>query len=205
MEKITVVIVDGQSLVREMYCQIFANHEKLEIVGLASSLSRAVEMIAQKTPNIVLMDDNLPPFFGLDLFPLISQFSPDTRVIAVSTNCRREYVKKFFRAGGKGYLNKNTSIEKIMIAIEAVMTGQDYLSPDVRSELNQELFGAPEDSSELRRLTAREQEIVRYIRDGFSLKEIASISGITARTVAVHRGNINRKLSTETPPSPMNP
>jgi DNA-binding NarL/FixJ family response regulator len=99
MKKNSVIIVEDHKLVRDMWINLFADNNELEVVGECGDLDEAIEMIKIKKPDIVLLDINLPQGSGLDAVPLIRKFAPDTRIIAVSMHNQPLYAKKMLQMG----------------------------------------------------------------------------------------------------------
>lgn len=194
MKKITVAIIDDHLLIREMCSNIFAGHNQFEITGESGALDEAIEMIKIKRPDIVLLDINLEKSSGLDAMPLIRKFSPGSRIIVVSMHNQPAYVKKMLQLGAKGYVTKNSSHEEILKAAKEVMKGNIYVCTEIKNILSDQMLSDEPAETSVRDLTFREIEIVRFIKEGFSSKEISSKLHIATRTVEVHRHNILKKL-----------
>jgi DNA-binding NarL/FixJ family response regulator len=135
MKKNSVIIVEDHKLVRDMWINLFADNNELEVVGECGDLDEAIEMIKIKKPDIVLLDINLPQGSGLDAVPLIRKFAPDTRIIAVSMHNQPVYAKKMLQMGAKGYVTKNSSCQEMFKAIEEVMKGGIYVCLEIKENL----------------------------------------------------------------------
>lgn len=190
MKKITVIVVDDHKLIVEMYAQLFLNNENIEMVGESGTQDEAIEMIKIKRPDIVLLDINLAKGSGFDVVPLIREFSPDTRIIAVSLHNRLDYAKKMLQSGAKAYVTKNSSHSEIFKAIEEVMNGGVYVCAEIKDALADQLLCNESQPG----LTFRELEIINLIKDGNTSKDIAVQRNISVKTVEVHRYNIFKKL-----------
>lgn len=194
MKKITVVIVDDHRLVREMWMQMFALSQTIEVTGESGVFNEAIEIIKLKRPQIVLLDINLHQASGMDAVPLIRKFSPGTKIIAVSMHNEPVYAKKMFRLGAKGYVTKNSSHHEIFQAINEVINGGTFICSEIKDILSAKLVTGESNEPDVKILSLREIEITRLIKEGLSSKEIASKLNISARTAEVHRHNILKKL-----------
>jgi DNA-binding NarL/FixJ family response regulator len=127
MKKISVIIVEDHKLVREMWTDLLADNNEIEVVGESGDFDEAIEMIKSKKPDIVFLDINLPQSSGLDAVPLIRKFAPDTRIIAISVHDLPVYAKKMLQMGANAYVTKNSSHLEIFKAVEEVMNGRSYV------------------------------------------------------------------------------
>ena len=194
MKKITIVVVEDHQLVREMWSELFAKNEGVEVIGESGVFDEAIEMIKTKRPNIVLLDINLPQASGFDAVPLIRKFSPGTKVIAVSMHSQPAYAKKMLQLGAKGYITKNSSRQEILTAIEEVMKDHKYICAEIKDILSEQLLTEEQAGPNLSDLSLREIEIIKLIKEAWSSKEIAAKLNISVRTAEVHRHNILKKL-----------
>ena len=194
MKKITIVVVEDHQLVREMWSELFAKNEGVEVIGESGVFDEAIEMIKTKRPNIVLLDINLPQASGFDAVPLIRKFSPGTKVIAVSMHSQPAYAKKMLQLGAKGYVTKNSSRQEILNAIEEVTKDHKYVCAEIKDIISEQLLKEEQPGPNLSDLSLREIEIIKLIKEGRSSKEIAAQLNISVRTAEVHRYNILKKL-----------
>jgi DNA-binding NarL/FixJ family response regulator len=194
MKKISVAIVDDHKMIREMWTQMFAGNNDIEITGESGTLKEAVEMIKVKRPDIVLLDINFPEGSGLDAVPQIRKFSPGTRIIAVSMHNQPVYAKKMLNLGAKGYITKNSSHEEIFKAIETVMQGGEYICEEIKDIISEQIIHDTTEAYDTKDLSLREIEIVKLIKEGLSSKEISLRLFISTRTAEAHRHNILKKL-----------
>jgi two-component system, NarL family, invasion response regulator UvrY len=195
MKKITVVIIEDHKLIREMWGKMFADNPEIEITGESGSLEESIEMVKIKRPDIVLLDINLGQDSGMDAVPLIRKFSPGTKIIALSMHNQPVYAKKMLQLGAKAYVTKNSPLEEIMKAIEVVMKGEVYMCTEIKDILTDQVMNNEPVQHDTKDLSLREIEIVKFIKDGLSSKEISSLINIRTRTVEVHRHNILKKLN----------
>jgi len=178
-----------------MWENMFVESSEIDVVGKSGTLDEAIEMIKAQKPDIVLLDINLAQDSGLDAIPLIRKFSPGTKIIGVSMHDQPSYAKKMLRLGAKGYVTKNSSYEEVITAIEEVMKGGMYLCKEITDIIADQVIHKEPVEHDTKILSLREMEIVKFIKDGLSSKEISSLINIRLRTVEVHRQNILRKLN----------
>ena len=194
MNKVSLIIVDDHKLVREMWTKMFAVNKHIEITGESGALEEAIEMISIKKPDIVLLDINLPKGSGLDAVPQIKKLSPHTSIIAVSMHNQPAYAKKMLNLGAKGYVTKNSSYKEIFIAIEEVMKGNVYVCAEIKDILSEQQLGDHTNEPDIKSLSSRELDIIKFTKSGLSSKQIGVELGIKTKTVEVHRYNILKKL-----------
>ncbi len=194
MKKITIAVVDDHKLIRQMWVNLFAGYSDFEIIGESGSYDEAIEMIKIKRPDILLLDINLHEASGMDAVPVIRKYSPGTRIIAVSMHSEPAYVKKMLHLGARAYVTKNSSQEEVLKAVEEVMKGEVYVCTEIRSILSDLQLKDEPEKQDIKNLSFREIEIIKFIKEGLSSKEIGTALNIATRTVEVHRHNILKKL-----------
>jgi len=203
MAKISIMIVDDHTLIRETWSFLLGRDENFEVIAEVGDGEQAVEIAKQKRPNIVLLDINMVPLNGFDILKLIRKFSPGSKVIAVSMHSQPAYAKKMLRLGAKGYVTKNSPRQEMIDAIKDVNNGNIYICQEVKNILSDQMLGEDEGTG-LNQLSEREIEVINQIKDGHSSKEIADRLGISIKTVEVHRHNILKKLKVKNTASLIN-
>jgi len=168
-----------------------------EIVGEADNGRDAVSLTAELKPDIVILDISMPELNGLDATRQIKKKSPETEVLIFTGQETEELVHDVFDSGARSYIMKTDAADHLIDAIKALSEHKHFftsrISEIVFARYIQEkgtLEGAPEKS----RITDREREIVQLLAEGKSSKEIATILGISVRTVETHRAAIMKKL-----------
>lgn len=140
VKRISVILVEDHQLVREMWISLFADNNEIEVTGESGVLEEAIEMIKIKNPDIVLLDINLPQGSGMDAVPLIREFAPASKIIAVSMHNQSAYAKRMLQMGAMAYVTKNSPHQEMLLAIEAVMNGQTYLCSEIKNNLSGKLL-----------------------------------------------------------------
>jgi DNA-binding NarL/FixJ family response regulator len=183
---ITVLLVDDHSLVRRGFRRMLEDEPGIEVVGEASDGNEAVEAAARLEPAVVVMDFALPGMNGAAATRSILKARPATAVLILSMHSEPSYVRTCLDAGARGYLLKNALDLELVEAVRKVAAGGRVLDPRLGALAEQE-EAAPQ-------LTTRELEVLRWIVEGRSNKEIAGVLGLSVNTVAVHRANIMQTL-----------
>jgi DNA-binding NarL/FixJ family response regulator len=194
MGKITILIADDHKLIRETWTYILNSDDRFEVVAECGDAEQAVELAKELSPNIVLMDINMPPFNGFEATEQIRKVSPESRVIGVSMHSQPAYAKKMLQVGARGYVTKNSSKEEMFNAITEVYNGNKYVCDEIKTIISDQLLDDNQDVPSVNSLTEREMQIIHHIREGHSSKEIATHLDISLKTVEVHRHNILKKL-----------
>ncbi|MEO1331045.1 MAG: response regulator transcription factor [Pseudomonadota bacterium] len=189
---IRTVLVDDHPLVIEGLQSCLESFPSIRVVGAAASAGEALDLIAAVRPDIALMDINMPGLNGLDAIEIITERTPETRILVLSMHENKAYVAAALGLGAKGYLLKDAPTTEIAAAIEAVARGETYLSEGVAALLASG-GGVVEHA-----LTTREQAVLLHLAEGLSNKEVALQLGISVHTVETHRKNIKRKTGVAT-------
>lgn len=195
MEKISILIADDHTLVRETWSFILNTDERFNVVAESGNGEDAVELAKQLRPHIVIMDINLPGMNGIEATQLIRKFSPATRILGVSLHTQPTYARKMIQKGAMGYVTKNSSREEMFKAIIEIHEGRRYICDEIKNILSEQVINGEDQQSGLNSLSQREIEIINHIKKGNSSKEIAESLDISVKTVEVHRYNILKKLN----------
>ena len=195
MDKITILIADDHTLVRETWSFILNTDPRFTVVAESGSGEEAVELAKNLRPNIVIMDINLPGINGIEATQQIRKFSPGSRILGVSLHTQPTYARKMMQKGAMGYVTKNSSREEMFKAILEIQAGRKYICDEIKNILSEQVISGDDPQTGLNSLSQREIEIISYIKKGNSSKEIADQLNISVKTVEVHRYNILKKLN----------
>ncbi len=136
MKPITVLLVDGNEVVRRALRNLLELEDDLEVVGEAKNGRQAVAMVKEHHPAIILMEVALPPLNGFQATRKILEAAPDTKVLMLSVNGEEAYVQEALHCGAAGYLIKHTAADRVCHAIREVRNGNTFLSPSVPGRLH---------------------------------------------------------------------
>lgn len=182
-DKISVLLVDDHNLVRRGFRRLLEDEPDMVVVGEASNGSEAVELAKKLHPQVILMDCALPQIGGLAAARQILQEFPQIAVLMLSMHSEETLVRQAMDAGARGYLLKSAMDLELPAAVRKVAAGETVL--DAAISRPNSLKGQRDAA-----LTPRELEVLQYIVEGKSNKEIAGQLQLSANTIAVHRANI---------------
>jgi DNA-binding NarL/FixJ family response regulator len=169
---------------------------EVEVVGSASEVDAAIEMIRARVPEVVLVDVHMPGGGGARVITDVLATHPEIRFLALSVSDAPEDVIATIRAGARGYVTKTIAPDELVEAIGAVAAGDAVFSPRLAGFVLDAFAGAPPPSTdpELEQLTPREREVLRLIARGYAYKEVARDLEISVKTVETHVSSVLRKL-----------
>jgi DNA-binding NarL/FixJ family response regulator len=169
---------------------------RVEFVGEASEVDAAVDMIRERTPDVVLLDVHMPGGGGRYVLEQVSQTHPDVLFLALSVSDSPEDVVAIVRAGARGYVTKTIESWELAEAIEKVAAGDAVFSPRLAGFVLDAFASIPgkDVDPELDQLTDREQEVLRLIALGSTYKEVGVRLSISVKTVERHVSAVLRKL-----------
>lgn len=191
-----ILIADDHGIVRQGLRALLEKEANMEIVGEAEDGPAVVRLAEELLPDVVIMDISMPNLNGIEATRLILQKIPDTRVIALSTYSKRSFVAEMLKAGALGYVLKSYLFDELTRAIHAVAANQHYLSPRITDVLIEDYINqAPTaDNSVLSRLTDRERQMLQFLAEGQSTKQIALSLNVSPKTADANRRQIMNKL-----------
>ena len=168
----------------------------VDVVGEASEVDAAVEMILERRPDVVLLDVHLPGGGGQAVIGGVAPAAPDVRFLALSVSDAAEDVIGVIRAGARGYVTKTISGPELADAVRRVADGDAVFSPRLAGFVLDAFSAVPGPAAdpELDQLTAREQEVLRLIARGYPYKAVARELVISVRTVETHVSSVLHKL-----------
>ena len=193
-KKIRVLLADDHHIVRRGIRASLLEHSDISVVGEASNGKITLQKTKDLSPDVVLMDLNMPEMGGLEATKLISERFPNTKVIALTVHDNEEYVSEILNSGARGYVLKNTTPEQLVVAIKSVAEGGAFFSPSV-SRLILEKYKTTSSGAPKETITHREKQVLTRLVIGDSNKEIATHLNIGIRTVETHRARLMKKLS----------
>ena len=186
-----VLIADDHQLIIDGISKILQEEKTIASVYTAANGQEAVDMLEKHAIDCVLMDLNMPVLSGYDATKVIKQRYAAVKVIVVSMLSDASVIAKLLKAGADAFIIKNMGKDELLRAIEKVMDGEKYISPELSFNLNSHI-GKKADKQD--HLTPRELEIIKHIGEGFTNQEIAAKLFLSPATVDTHRKNVLAKL-----------
>ena len=197
MPKIRLLLVDDHEIVRAGLRMLFMAEADLQIVGEAGSAEEALQAMQKTEPDVVLMDVALPGISGIEATSRIKEAHPNVAVLALTMHEDEQYFFEMLNAGASGYIPKRAAPDDLVSAIRVVSQGNVFLYPTLAKLLVKDFLQRSESGPESRTeiLTPREREVLAYIAEGNTNREIAEALVISHKTVDRHRENIMHKLN----------
>lgn len=191
---ISVAITDDHPLILNGIAGIIKQEDGMSLVGTYLTASALAEGLAVEIPDVLLLDINLPDGNGMDLCKIYSKQYPSMRIIALTTFSQALIVKGMIQNGAVGYLLKNAPAHELLLAINKVHSGEQYLQEEVKQVLLSAALGESKKSSFIPKLTRREKEVLALIVDQMTTAEIAEQLFVSPKTVESHRLHLIQKL-----------
>jgi len=198
MKKITILLADDHTIVREGFRKMLEFEDDLEVIGEAKDGRQAVAMAKELLPAVILMDIAMPLLNGLEATRQVLRAVPTAKVLMLSAHNDDAYVKNAVESGAMGFLLKQTSAHDVCRAIREIQKGNKFFTPSISKRLDR-LHAQPTDRTgavpkKAGELTSREMEVLQLIAEGKANKETASELGIGLKTVEKHREHLMQKL-----------
>jgi two-component system response regulator NreC len=197
MAKIRTLLTDDHTLFREGVKTLLSGEPELEVVGEAANATEAISKASDLRPDIVLMDVSMPGMSSFEATRQIRKNRPETKVLYLTMYDDEDYLAECMEAGASGYLLKDCPAQQLVTAISEVHHGGSYLSPRMMSRLVDDFRNRVKSSTRLPRfntLTRREMEVLKFLAEGNSVKDIACTLDLSVKTVEAHKFNLMRKL-----------
>lgn len=198
MKRITILLAEDHTIVREGFRKMLELEGDFEIVGEAQDGRQAIALVKKFHPEVVLMDIAMPLLNGLEATRQLLKAVPTTKVLMLSAHSDDAYVQNAADSGAVGFLIKQTSSHDVCRAIREVHKGRTFFSPAISKRQDRLNSHAPDRAGVLKKkaahLTSREMEVLQLIAEGKANKETAAELGIGMKTVEKHREHLMAKL-----------
>ena len=191
---VKVMLADDHVLIREGIKKLLEFDGSIEVVDEASDGEECLEKILRSKPQVLLLDINMPKVNGIEVLEEIKRKKIDVKVLILTVHNEVEYLLKAVDIGVDGYLLKDSGSSELKKAIDVVMSGENYIQPELIPALNKRLVARDIDKDKIDSLTKRELEVLIKVANGMINKEIATSLDISERTVKNHISNIFKKI-----------
>lgn len=195
MKKITVLLADDHTVVRQGLRALLSAEVDIEVVGEAENGRQAVQMAQRLSPDIIVLDIAMPQLNGLEAARQIIHEGLPTKVLMLSSYGDDEYVQQLAELGASGYLMKQTAATDLIKAIREASRGNAYFSPSISKRLLDLCRNGRKNSKQNVELTSRELEVLQLVAEGNGNKQIASVLNLSIKTVEKHRQKLMNKLN----------
>jgi two-component system response regulator NreC len=198
MASVRILIADDHAIIRSGLRALLTHEPGFDVVAEASDGREAVELAAREHPHVAILDISMPNLNGLEAARQISAKLGDVQLVMLTVHTDECYLLNALKAGAHGYVLKSSSEFEVVEAVRAVSQGKAYFSPKVSRILADEYMRHLEekhleDTYDL--LTNRERQVLQFLAEGKSNKDVATILDLSLTTVICHRQHIFQKLS----------
>ena len=191
---IRVMLVDDHRLVRAGLKRVLSEMPDIEVVAEAGTGEEALELAKKHTPDVVLMDVNMPGMGGLESTRRLVARMPQVKVIAVSMHLEEPYPSRMLEAGAAGYISKDSAADEVATAIRRVQTGGHYVAADVAGNLAATLIKGGSGGAPFEQLSQRETQVMLMVTKGYSTQAISDRLCLSPKTVSTYRYRLFEKL-----------
>ena len=192
MVKLRIVLADDHAVVREGMKTLISGQSDMEVVGEAADGPSTLTLVEELDPDIVVVDVSMPGLNGAEVTTRLREVRPDRKVLALTVHEDRGYLRLLMGAGASGYVLKRAAADELIRAIRTVADGGTYLDPVVTGSVVAGYIGHP--NGPKAELSEREVEVVKFIAQGYSNKEIASQLELSVKTVETYKMRSLEKL-----------
>ena len=199
MEKPRVLMADDHSILLAGVRKLL--EDQYEVVGMVEDGRALLEAAERQMPDLVLLDISMPLLNGFEAARQLKKLVPETKILFLTMHASPQYATEAFKAGGNGYLLKQSAVSELPQAIEAVLEGKYYLTPSIAKPVIERALKAEERpvvKGSLEGLTPRQREVLQLIGEGKGTKEIADLLGLSVKTVEFHKNCIMKELDIHT-------
>ncbi len=186
---VRIILADDHSLVRRGLAALLQMNEKFKVVAEANNGEEAIQCSEKYPADLIILDLHMPRLNGLETIRRMKHYHPETKILILSMYDDNELVAQALHDGASGFILKHSMEDELFEALEAILSGETYLSPrltEIASTVNEE------DAETA--LTSREKEVVQLVAEGYTTNEIADLMSISPNTAGRHIANIMKKL-----------
>jgi two-component system response regulator NreC len=189
------LIVDDDAISREGLRRALQSEADIQVAGEARDAAESIEKVRELNPDVVLMDIGMPGLSGFETARTLQRIFPASRLIFLTLREDEDYLLQCLELGAAGYVLRDSPPPRLISAVREVSQGRKYLSPQLLGRMvddfrSRSVQGLPRGS----KLTPREREVIKMLAEGNSVKEIASLLGLSTKTIEAHKFNLMRKL-----------
>jgi DNA-binding NarL/FixJ family response regulator len=186
------MLADDHRLLREAFARLL--EPGCEVVGMVADGRALLEAVPRLRPDIVIVDIGMPLLNGLDAARQLKRYMPDVKVIFLTVSEDRDVAAEAFRAGASAYLLKNSAASELVRAIQEVFAGGSYVTPLATKGFVGSSRSEAKSPQSKGGSSPRQREVLQLLAEGHTMKEIARLLKITARTVAFHKYSMMKEL-----------
>jgi DNA-binding NarL/FixJ family response regulator len=194
MNPVRVLIADDHALVRAGIRALVEKIEGMVVVGEAGKGSEALELVRELQPDLMLLDITMPDGGGFEVLEQVTKKYPEIKIVVLTVHEAGEYAIRALREGAAGFLPKSAASTELEQAIQTVVRGEVYISPETSRKTLLEYGKGATKRDLLATLSPRQREVLRLIAEGKTTKKIAQLLEISVKTVETHRAQLMERL-----------
>ena len=190
MKKITLLIADDHDMFRQGLCSLLSSNTHLDIVAQANNGADAFESIRQHQPDVAILDMTMPGLSGVEVCRKVKQQELVTRTIILTMHDDLLLTQEVMQSGASGFVLKDNTFDEVVTAIESANRKEDYVSPSIQERMSK-------GQDKISPLSFREQEVLRMLAEGVTVKVIAAKLDVSTKSVDTYRQRLMRKLGAD--------
>ena len=190
MKKITLLIADDHDMFRQGLCGLLSSNTHLDIVAQANNGADAFESIRQHQPDVAILDMTMPGLSGVEVCRKVKQQELVTRTIILTMHDDLLLAQEVMQSGASGFVLKDNTFDEVVTAIESANRKEDYVSPSIQERMSK-------GQDKISPLSFREQEVLRMLAEGVTVKVIAAKLDVSTKSVDTYRQRLMRKLGAD--------
>jgi len=192
---IKILLADDHAIIRQGLRSLLEKESEIEVVGEAEDGRKALRLVRELAPDIIVMDITMPNLNGIDATRQIVSSYPKVKVIALSIHSNKRFIADMLKVGASGYILKECLFDELVQAIHRVSGGETYLSPKITGMVVSDYVEYLITSHSVSILTEREHEVLQLLAEGKSTKQIALALHVSPKTIEANRRQIMEKLN----------
>ncbi len=199
MKKPCVLMADDHSILLAGVRKLL--EDQYDVAGMAEDGRVLMEAAERLKPDLVLLDISMPLLNGFEAARQLKKVLPETKILFLTMHASPQYVTEAFKAGGNGYLLKQSAVSELPQAIEAVLEGKYYLTPSITKPVIEKALKAEERPTvrgSIEHLTPRQREVLQLIGEGKATKEMAELLALSVKTIEFHKNCLMKELDLHT-------
>ena len=190
MKKITLLIADDHDMFRQGLLSLLSSNQNLDIIAQASNGTEALELIQEHKPDVAILDMTMPGLSGVEVCQKVKQQGLSTRTIVLTMHDDLLLAQEVMLSGASGFVLKDNTFDEVVTAIESAYKNENYMSPSIQARMDQ-------GDNKISPLSFREQEVLRMLAEGVTVKVIAVKLDVSTKSIDTYRQRLMRKLGAE--------
>ena len=192
-----VLLADDHVLIRHGIKNIIKKDERFKVVGEVSNGKQLMGFLEESEVDLIILDISMPDIGGMEAIGLVKGKYPWIKILMLTMHQNKQYFYNAMAAGADGYLMKDDSDGELLVAIEKVLSGKSYISPYMTDEFADDVISMyrNERRSPFQELTKREKEVLQFVVQGLTSKQMAEHLNLSQRTIDHHRSSLLRKFN----------